>query len=153
MPPDSAVPLSKPRPQHDVGLAVEDRLDHLRHQRRVVLVVRVDHDHDVGLVTQRFEIARLLVAAVAAILQVDDHFQAQPLGDVDGIVVRDVVDQDHLVDDVHGQAAIGRLERARGVVGGHDDHNAGAVFHGAMIVGRCSPGRCCLPSLDCTRHS
>ena len=123
-----------------------------RHERRVVLVVGVDHDHHVGAAAQRLEVARLLVAAVAAVLDVHDDFQAQPLGDIDRVVVADVVDQDDFVDHVHGQAAIGLLERARRVVRGHDHHDPGAVLHGrrhgAMIVGRRRPASACSPALE-----
>jgi hypothetical protein len=110
IPPDRAVPLR------------------MRHECRVVLVVRVDHDNNVGTTAQRFQVARLLVAAVPAVLEVDDDFEAQSFRDINGLVVRDVVDQDNFVDHVHRQSAIGRLERSRGVVGGHDDYDPDAVL-------------------------
>ena len=122
------------------------------HERRVVLVVGVDHDHDVGTTAQRFEVARLLVAAIAAVLDVHDDFEPEAFGDVDRVVVADVVDQDDFIDDVHRQPAVGRLQSARRVVGGHDDDDAGASLHGgrdALILrGRRRPGRVCSPSVD-----
>ncbi len=124
----------------------------------------MDHDHDVGAATQRLEIARLLVAAVAAVLDVHDNLEPEALGNVDRIVVADIVDQDDFVDDIHRQTAIGRFEGARGVVRGHDDDDPGALFHGGrdnpfppwrgeMIVGKRRPDRVCSPAPDFRRQS
>ena len=163
MPPDRAVPLSRREPS--TMSARPSRIGWIicGHERRVVLVVGVDHDHHVGAAAQRFEVARLLVAAVAAVLDVDDHLEAEPLGDVDRLVVADVVDQDHFVDHVHGQPAVSRFQRPRGVVRGHDHHDSCAVsgtgqipflsWHGAMVVGKRRPASVCSPALECTRQS
>ena len=47
-------------------------------------------------------------------------------GDIDGLVLRHVVDEDDLVDDVVRDVGVGALKRPRRVVGGHDDDDAGA---------------------------
>jgi hypothetical protein len=51
----------------------------------------------------------------------DDHVEAQLAGDVDGLVVGHVVDQDDPAHDVVRDVGIGAFERQRRVVGGHDD--------------------------------
>jgi hypothetical protein len=62
--------------QHQVGVAGDDRGDQLGDPRRVVLVVRVEHHDDVGARCERRVIARLLIAAVAQVLAVDDDLEA-----------------------------------------------------------------------------
>ena len=125
--------------EHEVDLAAQDRLDEGRDPRGVVLVVGVEHDHDVGARLQRRVVAGLLVAAVAAVLAVDDDLESEPLGDLHGLVARHVVDEDHPVDDVVGHVRVGPLQGEGRVVGGHDDHEAAARGR----AGRRRPaGRC-----------
>ena len=87
----------------------------------------MEHDDDVGAFGQGGVVARLLVAAVATVLAVDDDLQAEVLGDVDRFVLRHVIDQDDVVDDVERDVGVGPLEGLGRVVGGHhDDHPGGA---------------------------
>ena len=72
--------------EHEVVRARGDRLDERRDARRVVLVVGVEHHDDVGAGLERRVVARLLVAAVAPVLGVDDDVEAELAGDVDGLV-------------------------------------------------------------------
>ena len=46
----------------------------LREQPRIVLIVGVDHHHDIGAGGQRLAIAGLLVAAIAVVAFVDKDF-------------------------------------------------------------------------------
>ncbi len=62
-------------PQHQVAPPGGDRLDQGRDPGGVVLVVGVEHDDDVGTGREGRVVARLLVAAVASVLGVDDHVQ------------------------------------------------------------------------------
>jgi hypothetical protein len=48
-----------------------------RYQFGSVLIVRVNHDHNVGAPLQGSGVARLLVPAIAAVLRVDDGVQAE----------------------------------------------------------------------------
>ena len=73
--------------EHEVAAPVDDRLDQRRDPRGVVLVVGVEHHDDVGAGLQRRVVARLLVAAVAPVLGMDDHVEAELAGDVDGLVL------------------------------------------------------------------
>ena len=115
----------EPAAEHQVALARDDRRDERRDPGRVVLVVGVEHHDDVGAGLQRRVVARLLVAAVAPVLGVDDDVEAELAGDVDGLVARHVVDEDDLVDEVVRDVGVRPLERPRGVVGGHDDDDPG----------------------------
>ena len=90
----------EPAAEHQVALAREDRGDQGRDPRRVVLVVGVEHDDDVGAGRERRVVAGLLVAAVAEVLAVDDDVEPELAGDVDRLVARHVVDEDDPVDDV-----------------------------------------------------
>ena len=76
----------EPAAEHQVFLARDDRGDQLRDSGRVVLVVRVEHDDDVGAVGEGGLVAGLLVAAVAEVLLVDDHVEPELTRDVDGLV-------------------------------------------------------------------
>ena len=116
--------------------AGDDRLDERRDARRVVLVVGVEHHDDVGAGLERRVVARLLVAAVAPVLRVDDDVEAEVPGDVDGLVLRHVVDEDDLVDDVVRDVGVGALERQGRVVGGHDDDDALSLGHARSIARR-----------------
>ena len=78
----------EPAAEHQVALARRDRLDQGRDPGRVVLVVGMEHHDDVGTGLQRRVVARLLVAAVAPVLGVDDDVETELPGDVDGLVAR-----------------------------------------------------------------
>ena len=92
--------LGHPRAEDEVGLAVDDRRDQLRDQPGLVLAVGMQHDHDLGAALKRLEVARLLVAAVADVVRVPDHVDAELAGDLERLVGGAVVDEDHLVDAV-----------------------------------------------------
>ena len=125
MPPASGSPRNR-LPSIRSALAGEDRGDQLRDPRGVVLVVGVEHDDHVGAPLERPVVARLLVAAVAQVLAVDDDLEAEPLRDLDGLVPRHVVHEDHVVDEVVRDVRVRALERPGGVVRGHDDDDAWA---------------------------
>ena len=52
------------RAEHDIGLAALDRVEDLGQQSRVVLIVRVDHHHDIGAGPKRFTVTGLLIGPV-----------------------------------------------------------------------------------------
>ena len=87
-------------------------------------MVGMDHDHDLAahLVHGR-PIAGLLVAAVAAILLMNDDTHRQLARQLDGPVARAVIDEEDLVDPVLGDVVERGLERLFRVVRrkhGHD---------------------------------
>jgi hypothetical protein len=92
----------------------------------------MQHHDDVGAELEGAVVAGLLVAAVAEVLAMDDDLEAEPAGDVDGLVPGHVVDQDHVVDQVLRHVGVRPLERLGGVVRGHDDHDARRLRHGAQ---------------------
>ena len=125
IPPASGSPRKR-LPSIRSRVAGRDGGDERRDARRVVLVVGVEHHDDVGAGRERRVVARLLVAAVAPVLAVDDDVEAELPGDLDRLVARHVVDQDDLVDEVVRDVGVRPLERPGGVVGGHhDDERAG----------------------------
>ena len=101
---------------------------------RVVLVVRVEHHDDVGAPLDGAVVARLLVAAVAQVLPVHDDLESQALGDHDRLVLRHVVDEDHVIHEVEGDVGIRPLEGAGRVVRGHDDDDPGQVRHAQRVA-------------------
>src|SRR5439155_20396360 len=92
----------------------------------------VDHDDAVGALLEREPVARLLVRPVASVDRVSVHAgTGKRPGDGRRGIVAAVVDDDHEVDDALGHHLVVRLpERARGVVGRHDDDDLLAVQHG-----------------------
>jgi hypothetical protein len=90
--------VQQPRPDHHVGISLSDRLHHCRDQSRVVLIIGMDHDHDVGAIAQGVDVTRLLIGPVAPVRGMDDH--VEPLLECDGrgLVRAGVIDHDRLVD-------------------------------------------------------
>ena len=66
-------PLEHARPEHRVGIAVDDRPHDVGQALRGVLAVGMEHHHDVETALDRHAVAGLLVAAVAAVLEVADR--------------------------------------------------------------------------------
>jgi len=126
LPQRHAAPLRRPRDEHaraedHVGPALADRPDHLGDDGGVVLPVGVQHHDDGGPVAQRLHVAGLLVAAVADVVGVADRLQVERPRPLDGVVAAVVVHHDDLVVVALGDGPEGLLDRARRVVGGHDD--------------------------------
>ena len=143
MPPAIAVLPRMREPMHDI---VDVRRDHRRHrgdQPRLVLVVRMQHDDDVGAVRERERVARLLVAAVAAIGRMPVRRDAEAPGDRNGGVVAGIVDEQHFVDDVVRDRFVARCERLLRVIRGHDDDDLLSVQHRPARLARDRPRRRC----------
>ncbi len=127
--------------KHEVAAAGHDGRDEVRDPGRVVLVVGVEHDHDVGAGVQRRVVARLLVAAIATVLLVDDDVEPELAGHVHGLVAGHVVNEDDALDEVVRNVGVRALEGARGVVGRHDDDDARRCRSVAGGRGAGHPGR------------
>ena len=122
------MPRADAAAQHHVADAQFDEADRVRDHPAVVLVVGMDHDDDVGPAVEGFAVARLLIAAVAAVLRMDDHGQAHLAGHLDGAVLAAVVHQDDLIDAARRHVGQRRGQRALGVVGRHDGDDAMRAF-------------------------
>ncbi len=70
------------RTQHDVINIESHHAGHSCNQQRRVLIIGVQHDHDVSAFSQGFPIAGLLVASVAVVLVVNVELQSQLVGDL-----------------------------------------------------------------------
>ena len=90
---------------------------------RFVLAVGVEHHDHVGATLRRLEVAGLLVASVADLMGMPDHVDLELAGQVDGLVGRGVIDQDHLVDRVPGISSKVAFRGGGGLPGrrDHDD--------------------------------
>ena len=62
--------------EHRVGFSAQDGLDEVGDDARVILIIRMAHDHDVGAVLERSGVAGFLVSAVTDIFFVDVDGQA-----------------------------------------------------------------------------
>jgi hypothetical protein len=111
----------EPATERQVRRTVENRRNESGNSRCVVLIVRMKHDDDLGTDLESTVIACLLVAAVPAVLLVDDDVEAQVLRDFDRLVLGNVVDQDDVIHQVVRDIVVRALERLGGVVGGHHD--------------------------------
>ena len=131
---DQELIAQEPAAEHEVAMTAGDRRDQVGDAGRVVLVVGVEHHHDLGAGRERGVVAGLLVAAVALVLIVDVDLEPDPMGDLDGLVMGHVVDQDHVVHDAARDVRVRALEGPRGVVRGHD-HDAPRVYrHGGRVA-------------------
>lgn len=119
---------------HVVG-AVRDHGAHGAQELGRVLVVRVEHDHDVGLLLQGQPVAGFLVAAVTQVGLVPVRFDAELPGLVRGVVPAVIVHQDDLVHGVAGDFGNGLVQGFGRVVGGQDHGNAQAVQHAGTAPG------------------
>src|SRR5438046_1288439 len=63
----------------------------------VVLVVRMQHDNELGSVRERFPITRLLIASVAEVPFVANESDGKTRGDLHGSISARVVNHDDLV--------------------------------------------------------
>ena len=125
------------RADYDV---VHARRDHCRHrgdQLRLVLVIRMQHDDDVGAFSQRQRIASLLVGAVAAILRMPVRDHAEAARHRQRRIVAGIIDQQHRIDDVTGNLKEAFLERFLGAVRRHHHDDLLSVQHG-VVVRRCA---------------
>ncbi len=114
---------------------IADHADHGRYQERGVLVVRMDHDDDVGLLFEGDPVAALLVAPVTGVLLVDvDDGALERAGDRDGPVPAPVIDQDDPIDHPLGEhLGMGAFKRPLRVVGGHDHHDLLVLIHRKIV--------------------
>ena len=100
-------------------------------------MIGVQHDHDVGTLLERFEIAGLLIASVPAVLNVNDHGQPERARHLDRLVLAHVVDENNLGDLVPGNVGVGLFERLGRVVSGQDDDNAPSRLSIVRCLGDC----------------
>lgn len=84
----------------------------------IVLIIGVEHHHEVGAVLECFPIASLLVGAVAAVTIVAQECDRQSLGYAYGVVRAGIVADDDLVDARAVQIGERSLQRIGRVVCG-----------------------------------
>ena len=78
-----------------------------------LLIVRVQHDHEIGAVLERHPIAGFLVPAIALVAVVPDCEDIVLARNADRVIGAAVVDQDDVVDNVLRDFPQRPLERAR----------------------------------------
>ena len=78
--------------QHDVADAVAQEADEIGDQAGVVLVVGVEHHHDVRTALERGPVTRLLVAPVAPVACVSNYVNAKRFGHAYRVVWRTIID-------------------------------------------------------------
>jgi hypothetical protein len=93
------------------------------------LVVGVEHHHDARAALERLGVAGLLVSAVAAILLVHQHVQAQLVGHAHGLVGGAIVDEDEIVGHRPIDLGDGAPQGLLRVVCGHHHADARAADH------------------------
>ena len=104
--------------------ALADYRNHGRDELRGVLVVGVQHHHDVPAQLQGLVVAALLVAAIAAVLPMHHNVpDADPFGFFHGGIGTVIVHEHHFIHDVERDFVVGLLQGVLGLVGGqHHDH-------------------------------
>src|SRR5664279_3187901 len=122
------------RPQHHVVHVVSHHAGQGRDEQWRVLIIRVDHDHDIGACREGFPIAGLLVPAVAKVAVVLEHRQSQLPGQCRGFVFAVIVHQDAYIHQF-GDLPHSRFQRALRVVGRHYHRDPFTVDHLGSLDG------------------
>ena len=105
------------RSENRIGLSTQQGADQLGNDLRIVLMIGMDHHHDLaGHFIHRCSIAGLLIAAVAAIPFMDNHAHRKLAGQLDRPVAGAVIDQQDLVDPSAGDVVVCGAERSFRVV-------------------------------------
>lgn len=92
------VPGPDARPHDKVASSQSDDFDGHGDGATVILVIGVDHDHDIGAVLKGVPVTRLLVTTVAEVLLVPDDGQPQSFCNFDCVISAAVIDDDDFVD-------------------------------------------------------
>ena len=116
--------------EDDIVRSFDEHGTHGADEARIVLVIRVEHDDDIRSVREGGVVAGFLVAAVSAILRMDDGRDPELPRDLRRLVPAAVINQDHLIYDVMGNVAEGILQRFLCIVGGHDHDDFSLLKHG-----------------------
>ena len=114
---------------------------HGRDQERRVLVVGVDHHHDVGAGGECLAVTSLLVATITIVAVVHEGRQAQTLRQADRLVGARIIHQ-YLEVNRFGHVADRLLERLLRIVGGHHYRDSLAVNHGCVLPQPASMRNC-----------
>ena len=122
-----------PRADDHIGLSIQDGLHKLRDETRIVLMIGMQHDDNVGSQPERLQITGFLVSAVAAILDVDDHGQAKRARHIDGLVLAHIVDEDDTGNEVFGNVRIRPLQCFSSVVCRQDNDDSRRVIHDVSV--------------------
>ena len=109
--------------------AASDHRGHRGDESRVVLVVWMDHDDNIGPKSQSLTVACLLVRAVTEVLAVDERSNTELHGAGNGRVGAGVVDQENIINDIVWDCLVRLLKRLLGLVRWKDDHDALAMQH------------------------
>ena len=117
------------RAQHDVADAEFDDLDGDWNDSTVILIVRVDHHHEVSAFFESRGVAGLLVPAVARVVFMLNDRQAKIARDGDGVVGAAVVNKNDFVDGAVRNIREGSLQGAGGVVRRHDGNRFQGLTH------------------------
>ena len=117
--------LEEARAEHHLRLTPDDRLDHLAHQGRLVLVVGVHHHDGVRPVADAAHVAGLLVGAVAPVRGMGDHLEPLLQRDGDGLIATGVVDDERAVGRLDVDRGGNRGQRRLGVVRGQHGVHVG----------------------------
>lgn len=87
-------PAQHSRPEHSIAFFVEERQDKLGDDFGVVLVIGMDHNHDVAAELESFPVAGFLVGSVTPVFLVDEDSNPELSGEFHGAVVAGVVGED-----------------------------------------------------------
>ena len=125
-------PTQDARSHHKIVELVRDHAGQGRYQLRSILIVGVDHNHDICAAFERQPVAGFLIATVAEIFVVHVHDDAgQRSRERDGAIATAVVDQDDIIHDaLLEDLVVGRAKGEFCIVGGHDDRDAFVTIHG-----------------------
>ena len=116
------------RPEAHIIHARCDHRGHGRHEARLVLVIGMEHDHDVGPALEGDVVTTFLIATITLVRVVPHAMDTEFLSQGEGIVAAVVVDQYHIVHHIHRDGSDRGTQCLRSVVSGKDDSEAQDSF-------------------------
>jgi len=133
-PPLQRATPQNPRGQHRVELTGCQHRRHRRNQPRRVLIIRMQHHHDIRTPRQRRRVARLLVAAIAPVAVMPDGMNAKLRRQCHGGISTGVIGQDDVIHNVVRNFRKSLPQRRGGIIRGHHDGNAFFVQHFVSVA-------------------
>ena len=118
-----------PRTQGHVIFSISDHSRHRNNQFGRILIVRMHHDHDVGVHSQGLAIAGFLIAPITEIGFVLKSRESKPAGQLHRLVRAVVIHQQNFVNNALRDVVISLLQRLGCVVSRHHDNNFFSVQH------------------------
>ncbi len=101
-----------------------DHRGHGRHEFGLILVIGMQHHHNIRPARQRDVVTTFLIRAISLVRLVADAMNAELLSQGEGVIRAMIIDQNHIMHHIHRDGGDRGTQGFRGVVCGKDDGEA-----------------------------